>query len=108
VVSVAPCAAAFRQSRSLEQRIQMRLGELRAESKSPCIGTRRGAASRNARTGGLGIEDVGPDAGRKYGETFVAAVILQAVDEGKLDLDSKIERWRGKESWFTNGRMLTT
>jgi len=29
------------------------------------------------------------------GKTFVAAVILRAVDEGVLDLDSKIEKWIG-------------
>jgi D-alanyl-D-alanine carboxypeptidase len=34
------------------------------------------------------------------GKTFVAAAILQAVDDGKLDLDSKIERWLGREAWF--------
>jgi CubicO group peptidase (beta-lactamase class C family) len=34
------------------------------------------------------------------GKTFVAAAILQAVDEGKLDLDSRIEKWIGKEEWF--------
>jgi len=28
-------------------------------------------------------------------------VILLAVQEGKLDLDSKIERWLGNESWFS-------
>src|SRR5437867_4357860 len=27
------------------------------------------------------------------GKTFVAAIILKAVDDGKLDLDSRIERW---------------
>ena len=34
------------------------------------------------------------------GKTYVAAVILQAVQEGKLDLDAKIERWFGSEAWF--------
>ena len=34
------------------------------------------------------------------GKTYVSAVTLQAVQEGKLELDSKIERWLGKESWF--------
>src|SRR5262249_39242091 len=34
------------------------------------------------------------------GKTFVAAAILQAVDEGVLDLDSPIEKWIGQESWF--------
>lgn len=34
------------------------------------------------------------------GKTFVAAVVLQAVDEQLLDLDSPIERWIGVEPWF--------
>src|SRR6185295_16013385 len=35
---------------------------------------------------------------------------LQAVDEGRLDLDEKIARWLGREPWFErlpNGRDLT-
>jgi D-alanyl-D-alanine carboxypeptidase len=34
------------------------------------------------------------------GKTFAAAVILQAVEDGKLRLDDKIEKWLGGESWF--------
>ena len=34
------------------------------------------------------------------GKTFVAAVALQLVDEGKIDLDSKIEKYLGEEEWF--------
>jgi D-alanyl-D-alanine carboxypeptidase len=34
------------------------------------------------------------------GKTFVAAAILQAVDDGKLDLDIKVEKWIGNEPWF--------
>jgi D-alanyl-D-alanine carboxypeptidase len=34
------------------------------------------------------------------GKTYVSAVILQAVQEGKLDLDTKVERWFGSDSWF--------
>ena len=44
------------------------------------------------------------------GKMFVSAVILQAVDDGTLDLDSKIERWLGREPWFgrlPNARQLT-
>ena len=44
------------------------------------------------------------------GKTFVAAAILQAVDDGVLDLDSPIEKWIGQESWFPrlpNARALT-
>ena len=44
------------------------------------------------------------------GKTFVAAAILQAVDDGKLDLDIPIERSIGREPWFTrlpNAKALT-
>lgn len=34
------------------------------------------------------------------GKTYVAAVILQLVEEGKLGLDDTAEKWLGKEPWF--------
>ncbi len=34
------------------------------------------------------------------GKTYVAAVAMQLVAEGKLDLDAKIERYLGREPWF--------
>lgn len=34
------------------------------------------------------------------GKTFVAAVTLQLVQEGRVNLDEKIERWFGREAWF--------
>jgi len=34
------------------------------------------------------------------GKTFVAALTLRLVEEGKLDLNDKIEKWLGGESWF--------
>jgi len=34
------------------------------------------------------------------GKTYVAAVAMQLVAEGKLDLDAKIERYLGREAWF--------
>ena len=44
------------------------------------------------------------------GTTFVAAAILQAVDDGVLDLDRPIGQWIGGEPWFEripNARALT-
>jgi len=35
------------------------------------------------------------------GKTFVAAVALQLVQEGKLDLEEKVSTYLGKEPWFT-------
>jgi D-alanyl-D-alanine carboxypeptidase len=34
------------------------------------------------------------------GKTYVAAVAMQLVAEGKLDLDARIERYLGREGWF--------
>jgi len=35
------------------------------------------------------------------GKTYVSAAILQVVAEGKINLDSKIDRWLGNEPWFS-------
>jgi D-alanyl-D-alanine carboxypeptidase len=34
------------------------------------------------------------------GKTYVSAVTLRLIEEGKLNLDDKIEKWLGKEPWF--------
>ena len=34
------------------------------------------------------------------GKTFVAAVALRLVQEGRLSLDERLSRWLGSESWF--------
>ena len=44
------------------------------------------------------------------GKTFVSAVTLKLVEEGKLNLDDKIEKWLGGEEWFDhlpNARQIT-
>jgi D-alanyl-D-alanine carboxypeptidase len=44
------------------------------------------------------------------GKTFVSAVALQLVGEGKLELESKISRWLGNDDWFPrlpNGPNIT-
>jgi D-alanyl-D-alanine carboxypeptidase len=44
------------------------------------------------------------------GKTFAAAVALQLVKEGRIDLDAKIERYLGGEKWFArlpNARAIT-
>ena len=47
---------------------------------------------------------------RGEGKTFVAAVVLQLAEEGKIGLDDKLEKWLGKEPWYgrlPNGPDLT-
>lgn len=34
------------------------------------------------------------------GKTYFAAVVMQLVQEGKLNLDEKIAKWFGREPWF--------
>jgi D-alanyl-D-alanine carboxypeptidase len=44
------------------------------------------------------------------GKTFAAAVTLQLVAEGKLNLDDRLEKWFGREPWFArlpNARDIT-
>src|SRR5262245_55685975 len=44
------------------------------------------------------------------GKTFVAALTMLLVQDGKLNLDEKIERWLGNETWFAklpNARDIT-
>jgi len=44
------------------------------------------------------------------GKTFVAAVALSLAQEGKINLDDKIEKWLGAEDWFSrlpNGKDIT-
>ena len=36
------------------------------------------------------------------GKTFVSSLALILVQDGKLNLDDKIERWLGSEPWFTH------
>jgi D-alanyl-D-alanine carboxypeptidase len=44
------------------------------------------------------------------GKTYFAAVVMQLVQEGKLRLDEKLEKWFGRDRWFArlpNGREIT-
>jgi hypothetical protein len=51
-----------------------------------------------------------PPIARQRRKTYVAAIALQLVKEGKLGLDDKIEKYLGKETWFArlpNARDIT-
>ena len=47
------------------------------------------------------IRPTDPMLAGSIGKTFVSALTLQLIGEGKLDLDSKISRWLGAEPWFS-------
>lgn len=105
--------------RDLSKRIQLKLIELRDASGFP--GVNVGITTPDGRSIGIsvGYSDLESEKALKppdrmlagsIGKTFVSAVTLQLVEEGKLNLDDKIEKWLGKEQWFErlpNARALT-
>jgi len=94
---------------SLQQKLQQQLDAWHAAGKFP--GATLGVALTDATFFGLavGVSDRERKTPMKpsdlmlqgsVGKTYVAAVAMQLVHEGKLDLDSKIEKYLGKEKWF--------
>jgi D-alanyl-D-alanine carboxypeptidase len=94
---------------SLRPRLQARLDQLLVGSNTP------GASAAVVLSGGevvavaSGFADTAlkermTPAGRlpsgSTGKTFVAAIILQLVDERRLQLDDHISTWFGKDAWF--------
>ena len=103
----------------LKQRVQAKLDELRASAEFP--GATVGFVLADGRSASVstGLADV--EANRpmrpsdrmlagSIGKTYFAAVAMQLVQEGKLNLDEKIEKWFGREAWFPrlpNGKEIT-
>ena len=94
---------------ALKQRIQARLDSLHAAGRFP--GATVGVALPDSRSFGLavGFADTITDermtpAHRmlqgSVGKTYFAAVALQLVREGRLDLDRKVESYLGNEPWW--------
>lgn len=93
----------------IRQKLQTKLDELRALAKFP--GGSVGFVLPDGRSGSVssGLADLDTKRQLKpsdrllagsIGKTFVAAVALLLVEDGKLKLDEKIERWLGSEKWF--------
>jgi D-alanyl-D-alanine carboxypeptidase len=91
------------------QKVQAKLNESHASAKFP--GATVGFVLPDGRTASVssGVSDLETKTPLKptdkmlagsIGKTFVAATTLQLVQEGKLNLDEKIERWLGREKWF--------
>ena len=94
---------------SLPEALQRKLDELRERSGVPGItagivlvdGTSIGLASGLADT--VTREPMRPSSlllQGSVGKTYVAAVALQLVQEGRLDLDAKVSTYLGDEPWF--------
>jgi D-alanyl-D-alanine carboxypeptidase len=103
----------------LARSIQLKLIEMRDSCDFP--GVTVGVAAPDGRTLGVsvGYSDLESERALKpthrmlagsIGKTFVSAVTLQLVEEGKLDLDGKIDKWLGDRPWFDrlpNARRIT-
>ncbi|MBD0326505.1 MAG: serine hydrolase [Pyrinomonadaceae bacterium] len=104
---------------TLRERLQQQLNEWHAAGKFP--GASIGVALSDGTSFGLtvGYADTATKQSLKpdnlllqgsVGKTYVSAVALQLVAEGKLKLDDKIEKWLGQEKWFArlpNARDIT-
>lgn len=115
----AQTGAGFRKPSELAKQIQSRMTELRAAGGFPGINIGVAEAGGKSWSVSIGYADMESAKALKpesrmlagsIGKTFVSAVTLQAVEEGLLDLDAKIEKWLGGEAWFDrlpNARALT-
>jgi D-alanyl-D-alanine carboxypeptidase len=104
---------------TLRERLQQQLNDWHAAGKFP--GASIGVALSDGTSFGLTVGYSDTTTKRRLatddlllqgsvGKTYVAAVALQLVAEGKLNLDDKIEKWLGREKWFArmpNARDIT-
>jgi D-alanyl-D-alanine carboxypeptidase len=104
---------------TLPERLQEKLNAWHAAGKFP--GATVGVALADGKSFGLAVGYSNLSARRamtaddlllqgSVGKTYVAAVALQLIHEGKIGLDDKIEKWLGREKWFArlpNSRDIT-
>src|SRR5215470_257574 len=94
---------------TLGERLKAKLAESHQAATFP--GATLGFVLPDGRSGSVsvGLADVEQKAVLKpsdrmlagsIGKTYVSAVMLQLVEEGKVNLDTKIERWFGSDAWF--------
>lgn len=92
------------------RRVQEKLDEFREERK--CPGVTLGFVLQTGRGGALASGVSNKATGRamtpddrmllgSIGKTYVAAVLLKLVEEGRVELDTKISRWLGRDEWFS-------
>jgi D-alanyl-D-alanine carboxypeptidase len=104
-----PAAKQDAELERLKQRVKAKLDELHAGAEFP--GATVGFVLADGRSASVstGFADVEGKAALKpadrmlagsIGKTYVAAAMLQLAQEGKVNLDDKIERWLGREPWF--------
>lgn len=95
---------------SLQQRLQERLSALHAAGQFPgvtggfCLsdGSSFGiAAGVSDRKAGTRMTSTDLMLQGSVGKTYAAALAMRLVSERKLDLDSRIEKYLGRKSWFS-------
>ncbi|MDQ3011855.1 MAG: beta-lactamase family protein, partial [Acidobacteriota bacterium] len=93
----------------LAKRIQARFLELRKDAEFPGANIGIVWGKDKAMSVSVGFADLENQQALKpedkmlagsIGKTYVSAITLQLVEEGQLNLDDKIEKWLGKETWF--------
>jgi len=94
---------------ALRDTLQTMLDSIRALGRAPGISAAVALPDGRAITLVSGFADTGRRVALRVddrllagsvGKTFFAALAMQLVAEGKLDLDAKISTWLGGESWF--------
>ena len=98
VLARAPVATAA--DPDLQARVQAELDRARAEAGFPGVTAAIALPDGRVVVAASGLDPAARMPAGSVGKTFVAAAILQAVDEGVLDLDAPIARWVGEEPWF--------
>src|SRR5262245_43318235 len=107
VVLVSPAYA--QTTDSLRDRLEARFTELQANSGAPGATAAIVLADGRTLTLAAGFADSARRIvmtsqhrmhGGSTGKTFVAAVIMQLLSEGRLGLDEHIIRWFSRERWF--------
>ena len=100
-------------------RVQERVDAFRAEQG--CPGVTVGFVLADGRCGAVAAGVSHKATGRamepgdrmlmgSVGKTYVSAVMLQLVEEGRVELDAKISRWFGEDAWFArlpNAKTIT-
>lgn len=104
---------------ALDARIQARLAELHRNGEFP--GVVVGYVLPDGRSGAVAAGFADREAkipmrptdrmfSGSVGKTYVAAVAFQLMSEGKFELDDAVEKWLGKEAWYSrvpNAKQLT-
>lgn len=110
VLAITLAVGAFGQTETVKAELQAKLDEWHKAGKFP--GATLGVVMANGESFGLAVGYSDRDArtlmkpddrmlAGSTGKTFAAALAFQLVADGKLSFDDKIEKFLGKEPWFS-------